>query len=86
MSLGREAIEHRFGFHPGTGVTIPKHEKVRAGFMDFAEFLDLVLPDGEAKDMVIVKLQEASMWSNFAVAEMAPVVKPDKEVNNARRS
>lgn len=75
MSIGREEIRHRFGYHPGTSVTIPQHERVREAYASFAEFLDKVLPDSEAKLNAITKLQEAAMWSNFSIAEQAPIEK-----------
>lgn len=75
--LGNEEINHRFGFHKGTGVTVPKHEQVREAFKIFAEHLDNLLPDGRAKSTAFTKLQESSMWANFGIAELAPVVNPD---------
>lgn len=83
MSLGSEEINHRFGFHAGTSVTIPKHEQVREGFKSFAEFLDLVLPDGRAKSTAFTKLQESSMWANFGIAELAPLVEKNASPNSA---
>lgn len=74
--LGTDEINHRFGFHAGTSVTIPKHEKIREAYKVFAEFLDENLPDGRAKSTTMTKLQESSMWANFGVAELAPVAAP----------
>jgi len=75
MSVGREEIRNRFGFHPGTSTTIPQHERVREAFISFAEFLDKVLPDSEAKLNSLTNLQMASMWANFSIAEQAPLEK-----------
>lgn len=69
-------LENIFGYHPGTDVTIPKHEEVRMAFLAFAKLLLPTLPEGRAKEIVKTKLQEASMFSNFAIAELAPVVPP----------
>ena len=71
--LGSAEITHRFGYHPGTSVTIPKHEQARDAYKAFAEFLDLLLPDGRAKSSAFTKLQESSMWANYGIAELAPV-------------
>lgn len=76
MSLGKDEINHRFGYHPGTSVTIPKHAQVREAYKAFAEFLDLILPDGRAKSTAFTNLQQSSMWANFGVAELAPVENP----------
>jgi hypothetical protein len=85
MPLGRDEIRHRWGYHPGTGVTGIMHDRVRTGYIALADFLDDLLPDGDAKDQALKKLQEASMWSNFAVAELSPLVelKPDRPQNFA---
>ena len=82
MALGSDEIEHRFGFHPATSVTAPKHDNVRSAFIAFAEYLDNILPDGRAKSTSFTKLQEAAMWANYGVAELAPVV-TERQNNDA---
>jgi hypothetical protein len=76
--LGEEEIRNRFGYHKGTtegpGATAPKHKDLRQMFMDVATILDKALPHGRAFSVAMTKLQEASMWANFAIAECAPVV------------
>lgn len=81
MGLGLEEIKNRFGFHKGTDVTMPKHQIVRESFKELSTILDETLPDGRAKSVAFTKLEEASMWANKAVAELAPVVTefPEKE-------
>lgn len=76
MSIGKDEILNRWGYHPSTEVTIDKHESVRRCYITFAEYLDEILPDGDAKDEAFKILQQSSMWSNFAIAETAPVVAP----------
>lgn len=77
MAVGREEIENRFGFHKGTiegkNATAPRHAKLRREFMDFAEHLDEVLPDGRAKSIAFTELETASMWCHKSIAEQAPV-------------
>lgn len=79
MAMGSEEIEHRFGFHKGTvegpNATVPRHADMRQKFREFAEELDAVLPDGRDKALVMTKLQEASMWTHWAIAQDAPLVK-----------
>ena len=72
-------ILSRFGYHPGTPETIPQHQKLREGFIAFAEFLKEQLPDGRAKSTAFTYLQISSMWANFGIAETAPVVTPEAE-------
>lgn len=80
MPIGRDEIRHRFGFHPGTSVTIPQHERIREAFIAFAEFLDEVVPDGRAKSSAFTNLQMSSMWANFGIAETAPL-EPKRRYN-----
>ena len=78
MPIGQNDIEHRFGFHKatieGANATLPSHREIRLKFREFAEFLDDVLPDGRAKSVAFTELENASMWSHKAVAELAPLV------------
>lgn len=77
--IGKEEIEHRFGFHKATvegeNATLPKHRDTRLKFREFAEWLDEVLPEGRAKAVAFTELENASMWSHKAIAETAPVVR-----------
>lgn len=78
MALGQEEIEHRFGFHKATtegeNATLPVHRDMRLMFRDFAEYLDVILPEGRAKSVAFTELETVSMWSHKAIAETAPVV------------
>lgn len=78
MPITPEEIEHRFGFHKatveGANATLPKHRELRLAFREFAEMLEDVLPDGRAKSVAFTELENASMWSHKAIAELAPVI------------
>lgn len=82
MTLGSDEIRNRFSSHPGTSTTIPGHEKSRVAYIAFAEFLDQLLGpcDPYIAERVMVKLQEASMWTNFAIAELAPLGTPKTDL------
>lgn len=67
-------IANMFGFHKGNTLTAPQHKKIRREYAEFAERLNTLLPEGRAKAVAFTKLEEASMWSNKAVAELAPIV------------
>lgn len=77
MTIGSFEIEQRFGFHKATlegpGATGPQHAALRKEFKTFAEHLDKVLEDGREKSLAFTKLQEASMWSHFVIAQDAPL-------------
>lgn len=76
--LGKEEIEHRFGFHKatveGSNATLPRHVETRLAFRAFAEKLDAALPDSREKSLMFTALQEASMWTHCAIAMDAPAV------------
>ena len=76
--IGKDEIEHRFGFHKatveGVNATLPKHRVSRLRVREFAAFLDEVLPEGRAKAVAFTELENASMWAHKAIAETAPVV------------
>jgi len=85
MALSDEEIRHRFGYHAGTSETVPRHEKLREGYIAFLKFLNMELPDGRAKSTAFAKLQEASMWSHFGIAELAPVSSPEYQIKTPGR-
>ena len=76
--MSPEEIEHRFGFHKatieGANATLPKHRDLRILFREFAEAVDAILPDGRAKAVAFTELENASMWSHKAIAELAPTI------------
>lgn len=79
VSFGPEEIEHRFGFHKATvegeNATLPTHRDTRLLFREFAERLDEILPPGRAKSVAFTELENASMWSHKAIAELAPALR-----------
>lgn len=78
-SLGEEEIEQRFGFHKATiegpNASAPIHAHLRRNFVNFANYLDEVLPPGRTKALALTDLEKASMWAHKAIASSAPLVK-----------
>lgn len=75
--LGEDEINNRFGFHKatieGAEATKPKHANLRHAFVDFAAYLDEVLPDGRYKSLMFTELENASMWAHKSIAQTAPL-------------
>lgn len=71
--IGKEEIDKRFGYHRGTSTTSPMHADLRKKFMELAVYLDVALPDGRAKSVMFTELENAAMWGNKAIAELAPL-------------
>ncbi len=63
-----EDLQNRFGYHKANEKTIPMHQSVRGMFLDIAETLNELLPEGREKSLAFTALQEAAMWSNASVA------------------
>lgn len=67
-------LQNRFGYHKANDKTIPMHQEVRGMFLDMAEALNSLLPEGREKSLAFTALQEAAMWSNASVAcNLAPL-------------
>lgn len=72
--LDQSEIENRFGFHPATDETRELHQTVREAFVSLGVELAGLLPEGREKSLAFTALQEASMWSNAAIAcNLAPL-------------
>jgi hypothetical protein len=73
-SIGDAEIANRFGYHKATETTGPIHQDIRGAFTEMGKLLDRLLPEGRAKSTCFTELENASMWANKAVAELAPIV------------
>lgn len=63
-----DELQKRFGYHKANERTIPMHQEIREMFLDLAENLNEMLPEGREKSLAFTTLQEAAMWSNASVA------------------
>lgn len=75
--VSNEELSHRFGFHKATiegpNATSYTHAEMRTMFLEWADFLNHILPDGREKDLALEYLETASMWSHKSVARRAPL-------------
>lgn len=78
MSLTNDEIAARMGTTKptteGVNATAPKHSSLRDEFTRFAQFLENLVPEGRAKDVMHTQLEAASMWAHKAVSQEAPVL------------
>jgi hypothetical protein len=62
-------FENRFKFHPAKNLEIQqKHEAIRRWALEFAEYINLQVPEGREKALAITKLEEVMMWANAGIA------------------
>ena len=67
-------MEEIFGFHAVTPESAERHRRLKRQFINFSKLLDEDLDGGRAKSLVMTKLQEASMWAHYSIAQNDPVV------------
>lgn len=59
---------NRFSYHPPSGNKTAAYNEVRAKALEFAEFLNVTVPDGRELSLALTKLEEAVMWANAGIA------------------
>lgn len=65
----RVNLNHRFAYHPPKSPEIiRRHEAVRAGLKECAFLMAAICPQGREFALGMIKLEEAMMWFNGAVA------------------
>lgn len=79
MPIGNEEIVSRFSQHRADDPDdmddqLRAHRRIMEMFIDTAQELDHMLPDGRAKSVMMTHLEDASMWANKAVSHQFPVV------------
>jgi len=63
-----EELENRFTYHPPTQEKVDKHQEVRDMLKYVAQDMDILLPEGREKALVMTKIEEAMFWANAAIA------------------
>jgi hypothetical protein len=66
--MDSEELRRRFQYHAPGEVKAGKHEQVRARLGDLADDLNVALPEGREKSLVMTHLEEAMFWANAAIA------------------
>ena len=64
-------LENRFTYHPPESCQVERYEKIRAGALGFAIFLNSMCPDSREKSVAMIKLDEVVFWANASIARQA---------------
>jgi hypothetical protein len=63
-----DEITNRFTYHAPTPDQIGVYRTIRSMALNFAKYLDGILPDSREKSTAITKIDEAVMWANASIA------------------
>jgi hypothetical protein len=61
-------LKKRFTYHPSGDDKQKKFETIRAKFIEIAELIDGLAPDGREKALSITNLEQAQFWANASIA------------------
>ncbi|GHF92090.1 Acb2/Tad1 domain-containing protein [Streptomyces griseosporeus] len=68
MHQSHERVTNDFAYHPATGMMAELHDSVRQNFASLAHWVVENAPRGYAREQAIIRLREAMMWTNAAIA------------------
>ncbi len=63
-----EQIRDRFTYHAPSEAGKERHAKLSDAFVQIAQLVEVICPDGREKSLVMTKLEEAKMHASAAVA------------------
>jgi len=61
-------LKNRFTYHAPKDDQFGRFGEIRAMAEDFADELNLLVPDSREKSLAITKLEEVVMWANAGIA------------------
>ena len=63
-----DEVTNRFTYHAPTDDQVGVYHTIRSIALNFAKYLNGILPDSREKSIAITKLDEAVMWANASIA------------------
>ena len=69
--MSPEDIANRFQYHAPDEQRAQRHATVRKYIGDLAGLLNMDLPEGREKSLVMTHLEEAMFWANAAIARQS---------------
>lgn len=66
--LTPEQIQDCFTYHPPSTAGAERHQGLSLRFIEVADAVQAVCPEGREKSVAMTKLEEAKFWASAAVA------------------
>jgi len=66
--MDQKELENRFTYHPPKGDQTERYEKIRAGALGFAVFLNAMCPDSREKSVAMTHLDQVVFFANASIA------------------
>jgi hypothetical protein len=66
--MNAEEIKNLFTYHPPKPDQVPKYEEIRKAAHAFAVVVNGLTPAGQEQQAALVRIREAVMWANAAIA------------------
>ncbi len=66
--MTHQEIVDKFTYHPPSDAGAQRHESLSRVFVDLAEAVESLCPDGREKSLAFTSLEQAKMWASAAVA------------------
>lgn len=63
-----EGMHDRFTYRPPSKGGADRHDRLSKRFVELAEEIDAICPEGREKSLAFTKLEESKFWSSAAVA------------------
>jgi hypothetical protein len=63
-----DEIRERFTYHPPSDGGAQRHRVLSESFIELAQLVDDVSPDGREKSLAMTSLEQAKFWASAAVA------------------
>ena len=68
FTVTTEQLRERFSYHKPSPEGVERHQRLTDAFVQLAQIVNVVCPEGREKSLVFTKLEEAKMMASAAVA------------------
>jgi hypothetical protein len=65
-------LANRFMYHPASDEQQEKYQELRGMFLELANAINALSPEGREKSLSITNLEQAQFWANASIARHTP--------------